>query len=506
MRKRLKTFLIVILILIVAAYAARGLLFEQAKKLIKQNLERNLPCKLAIGKIRAGLLYGLVLEDLEISFPHGFCGLGLDIQVAEAQVDYNLWQHIFDRQQEDVRNLRLIAPKINFSYLENKKDSQPVGPEGLKLGNRSVTVSTSKKKLDLQNFALTLEGGQIRFIQDSFTVSDLQGKIIFAEQGLYFRDLQAKVKDNQTDALQVDGELSENNLSLTTSLDHLKLGHADILTNLVLDLSRSADSDNKIRGTLKTYGSVFNNRPFPEMSSSFEIHDQKLRIFDFRLGDNYNLRGIVNLSVPVTADLSLNFYQAELNELLLRLTDAPQLQGEFNAKEQSQFSGLINGLIKITGNLQAPEVEGYLEAKDGHFGDLYFISADINIKGRFPKIIFEDSRIFREDDSFVMDGELDFSILEQQDFVELNFEPNKGMIWQGWDITRRREDQLRMSKGVAEDIKITFDTYMEVDQEDYEDNYTNEFGIEYKVFGDKLIKLRIKKDEGILGLERRMKF
>ncbi|GAH19046.1 unnamed protein product, partial [marine sediment metagenome] len=275
------------------------------------------------------------------------------------------------------------------------------------------------------------------------------------------------------------------------------------------------DKTQKICGTLKTYGSVLNKRPFPELNSSFEIQDAKLRILTFSLGDSYDLRGIVSLSRPFNVDLSLNFYQAAPSELISRFGWGAQ--GEPGFGEQPDFSGLINGLIKITGDINRPKVEGYLEAREGRIGGLSFVSADINIKGRYPRILIVDSRICREEDFFIVEGEMDFANLprlcaasgrglKQEDFLDIRIKADRGMLWQGWDITRRPENQVHMSKSIADDLKITFDSFMEDASEGFGGNYTNELGLEYKIFGDKLLKLRLRKAEGILGLERKIKF
>jgi hypothetical protein len=484
LRRKFVISLLLILTIALFAYVRREVLFQQAKNLIKQNLEKSLLCELSVGTIKTGLLYGLLLENLEISFPQGHFGLALEIKVDQAFVDYNLWQHVFTgRKYKDFHTLRLISPTINLSYA-------PVSERGERLPS---TINL------LRNLVFTLEDGQFSLGNNLPLIKNLQGRILLSQNGLIFEDIKASLKENSQNALNIYGELSEDRLCLTANLEHLKIEDFDVLSNLSLTLNKGfnvQDGTEKVSGTLKTYGSVINKRPFPELSSAFEIRDGRLRILGFSLGDNYNLRGIVNLSAPFDADLSLNFYQAVPSELI----------AQFSFPEQPDFSGLFNGLIKITGQLTQPKVEGYLEVNQGRIGDVSFVSADINIKGRYPKISIVDSRICREDDSFLVEAEMDFSELGQQDFLSLRFKPDKSILWQGWDITRRRENQVHISKNIADGVKVTFDTFMQDASEDYQDNYINELGLEYRIFGDKLLKLRLRKEEEILGLERRIKF
>ena len=204
---------------------------------------------------------------------------------------------------------------------------------------------------------------------------------------------------------------------------------------------------------------------------------------------------MIKLQPPISADLSLNFHQAAPDKLI----------AQFILPEQPGFSGLVNGLIKVSGELARPEVDGYLEVSQGHLGELDFISADINLKGNYPKVLIADSRICREEDSFIMEGEVDLSNLENKKFIDIEIKPDKGMLFQGWDITSQRDNQVHLSKSVDDDIKITFDTFLE-DNEISQDSYQNELGLEYRIAGDNLLKVRLKKDEGILGVEQRVKF
>lgn len=488
-KKRVVIILILISVLAIFAYVRKEIFFQQAKKLIKQNLERNLPCRISIGKIKSGLLQGLILEDLEIVFPET-SGFVISIRVDEARTDYNLWRDFFTKAEygrKDVRRLRLISPDLRLFYSAGKFEDS------------DFSQTQQKEGYILEDFTFTLEDGQISFGNyQKVLLKNLYGKVLLNQKGLYFQDIRATLKDN-LNKLKFYGEFSQDRLSLTANLEHLKIKNFDILTNLSLSCNKKFDLYNKapkISGSLKTYGSVLNSRPFPELNSSFEIQDNKLRILTFSLGDSYDLRGIVSLSAPNNCDLSLNFYQAAPHELIWL----------FSSKGEQDFAGLVNGLIKVTGELARPKVEGYLEVRDGYIGKLDFVSADINIKGRYPRILIVDSRVRREKGFFIMEGEIDFADLEGQDFLDIKFKADKGILWQGWDITRMRDNQVHMSKSITDEFKITFDAFMEDETRAYNDNYPNELGLEYRIFGDKLLKLRLRRQEEILGLERRIKF
>jgi hypothetical protein len=437
------TFIVILLILTLAvfAYVRKEIFYQKIQKLVEEDLKKYLPCEFSVEKIRAGLWHGLVLENVKISFPQNNIGLDLNIKIGKASV-----------------------PGQNLTSRE---------------------------------LVLILDNGQIFLGESVSLLRHLQGRLLLNQKGLYFQDIRATIQGNPRDTIKLHGQFAPEKLTATLNLEHLKINGFDILTNLALTMNKQASSlpdSAKVWGTLKSYGSVLNNRPFPELNSSFEIQDERLRIFSLTLGDNYDLRGIVDLN-SLQADLSLNFHQAAAHELVAQWSDEPN------------FSGLINGLIKITGELRQPKIEGYLETKQGHIGDLHFVSADINIKGEYPRIAITDSRICREEECFVMEGEIDFTnLLEERSFKDVRFKAERGILWQGWDISRRRDNQVHMSKSLDDDLKITFDTFVEEEAAGFGDNYINEIGLEYRIFGDKLLRVRLREEEGILGLERRIKF
>lgn len=454
LRRRL---LIVLLLSALAAfgYVRKEIFFQQAKKALQNNLGKSLSCRFSIGDIRIGRFHNLILEDLELAFPQGQ-NPALEIKVKEARVAYNLWEAIF-----------------------------------------STNLKTGK------DFVLLLQDGQISVNRRPW-LKNLQGRLIVRQNDLYFQNFRARVSGAPANKVKLYGQLVNDELSLTASLEHFKVNNYDLLTNLNLTLNKKSnprDKTFKISGALTTYGSVLNNRPLPELNSSFEIQDNKLSISTFSLGDNYDLRGVVNLNPPFEADLSLNFYQAAPSELVR----------QFNPELAANFSGLLNGLIKISGELAHPKVEGYLEAKHGRLGDVNFASADISIKGQYPQVSIVEARFLREEGSFLMEGEIDFSNLFKPDtagpaqgkgFADLKFKADKGIIWQGWDITRGRSSQLHAAKNISDNVKITFETSVDDEVKVNDNSKANELGLEY----GKIIKLRLKEDEEILGVEKRVRF
>lgn len=454
--RKLTIFVLLIAALCTFAYARREMFFQQAKKLIQQNLEKRFPCKVSIGSLRAGFVYGVIVEDLKLEFPKDS---SLTVQIDQAFLDYNLWSRVFKRARKPSSD-------------------------------------------EVKEIALNLQGGKLSIGGKEPILKELQGRIVLEDKVLYFQDITASLVNNPQETFKGYGELSQDHLSLTVALNHLKLGEFDILTNFSLDANRKSSSlseAGKIYGVFRSYGSVLNERPFPELSSFFEIKDKELHIFSFTLGDSYDLRGVANLEKPYKLDLSLNFYQAALNELVAHFT----LSGP------PDFSGLVNGFIRITGELPRPWVEGYIEAGKGHVGKLDFVSTEINLKGRYPRIELVDSHIWREETSFILEGGMDFSTQEigPVNFVDIDLIPDKSLVWQGWGVSRGAQDQFHASKNIADDIRITFDSLIETDnRSDFGSDYTNELGLEYNFHGDKAIKLRIRGDEEILGIERRMRF
>lgn len=490
-RKRFIILLLLIFALAISVYVRKEIFLQQAKRLIRQNLEKRLMCKFSLAEINPGVFGGLVLKDLEMIFLQS-SGLVFKLQVEEAIIDYSLREIFFSKKKKEVRSLRLISPTINIAYSKT-----PL--EGLVPFETKNLPRKDQPSFPQQDFLLFLENGEISIGKTRSLLKNLHGRLRLNKTGLYLEDIVASLGNSDEEDFKLYGQLTSSELDLTASFEHAKVGDFDILTNFSLNLSKAQslpERPAKIAGVFKTYGSVLNYQPYPELTSAFEIQGDELRILSFSLGDNYDLRGVVALEDPFIADLSLNFYQAPVADLAARFVPG----GKVN------FSGLINGLIRATGELKHLKLDGYLQAENGHLGKIEFVRAEINIRGRYPRILISDSRIQREQDVFFMEGEINLAELNQQDALDINLIADKGIVWQGWDITRSQEDQLHMSKDIPGDLKITFDAFMQDRIISYTAIDRNELSLEYKIFGDKLLKLRLKKDEGILGFERRVKF
>lgn len=430
---------------------------RQVNKWVKYKLEKELPCKISIGAVHPHLRYGVSLEDVKIDIPCG-ANLAFNIDIDRAFLKYNLWEALLFNRKKDIHKTA-------------------------------------------EELTIFLERGQVSLKDTAYALKNLRGKLVLNQDGLCFQDMQGSLNGIPGQSLAFSGQLTRQQFSSTFHFNHFKINGFDILTNLVVTLNKTTDIQDrvpKLCAILKTYGTVIDNHPFPELNASLQMRDKRLRVLSFSLGENYDLRGIVNLETPYDADLSLNFHQARPNELIALLL----FSGDSRPPD---FSGVINGLIKISGPLERPNVEGYLEAKQGHIGELDFLWANVNIKGRYPRVLIRDSRICREEGSFIIEGEMDLSELKKQNF-NINIEPDKGIFWQGWDVTRKRANQVHVSKNIADDFKVTFDSFMKNQTISAQDDSKNELALEYKMQGNQLLKLRIRGEEEIVGIERRTKF
>ncbi|MFH1046328.1 MAG: hypothetical protein V1727_05115 [Candidatus Omnitrophota bacterium] len=488
MRKRLSVVFSAVLALAIAAfliYSRREAFLAKATALIEERLQKNLQCQLSIKQLSPNILSDVAMKDLTMSFTQA-SGLTFNLKVKEARLDYSLQQLLFSNPQE-MMMLRLIGPSLSISYQPQQAEQAP----SVEMAAPCLNLAG----LELGNLVFLLEDGEISLNGAPAFLKNVQGRMLLQKDSFYFKDIKASLLNNPANSLKVYGEFTKDEVFITAQLEHLQLKDFDIITNVSFTLNKKVpigEQEELLSGNLKSYGSVLNNRPFPEVNAAFELKESALRILTCTIGEEYDLRGIVTLKPQVLADLSLSLFQAAPHELV----------AQFLYPERPDFSGLTNGLVKISGPLNALTYDGYLEVTNGHMGELKFVSANINIKGQYPKIYFVDSRFSREEDSLIMNGEID---LTKPENFSLVFGLDQGIYWQGWDINRNY-DTVRMTRDIAEDVKVSFDTSIDENSSGYEDVYTNELGVAYKVFGDQALKLRIKKDEGILGIERRIKF
>lgn len=190
-------------------------------------------------------------------------------------------------------------------------------------------------------------------------------------------------QDKITNRLKFEGE----GVFLSSQLERLKIGSADLTTNIETSLYAERDDGGKIdkvRGLVWTRYTLFNRKPFKELAGSFIIEDGKL-IFDRLNWAELNFSGWLDLLGPFNLDITVEITDMDLNDLSLLLG--------LKLDEAVSLSGLVSGKVRLSGYFKRLQIRGSLRSAEAQVGDFSFRNAAINFRGQYPVVDIDNSDI-----------------------------------------------------------------------------------------------------------------
>lgn len=285
--------------------------------------------------------------------------------------------------------------------------------------------------------------------------------------------------------------------ALALKLNHLRFDELDVTTELSLEggLVKKEDGTGLIAGEISTKNSIIDYKPFKELLGSYLIEEGILKIPSLALGDSYRLTGAVELTRPFLADLTIWIDGADMMDLLVFCKDI----------KEDALSGRIEGEFRVKGPLASPQVMGRCLVKDGNFGDLEYGSMWVDLEGKGRVIAIKDSKIYQKEGFLTMEGEIDLARANVCEGVKI-ISCEERVVWRGWDITKPWDSlELKMGKTVGEDFRINFKTYLK-DELSAQATSRDEVALEYKLNDSESIKIHLREDEEVLGVEHKFKF
>ena len=174
------------------------------------------------------------------------------------------------------------------------------------------------------------------------------------------------------------------------------------------------------------------------------------------------------------------------------------------SRKKRDMGGKFSGSIKINGPIDAPNLKGALRARKGNIENFVeYETINVNLDGRYPVIFFSNSEILSKDGyRYTLEGRVDFSRVNILKEAKLVSEKGK-IVWGGWMVAKEKEEsRLEVRKEISNGLSVGFKT--PVGEEETEDK--NEVEIEYKIKKRESIKVKLKEDEGFIGVEHKEKF
>jgi hypothetical protein len=377
----------------------------------------------------------------------------------------------------------------------------------------SATVNVSGKydfpnvEADLNIFGLLtasfsnfikIEDGKVLFdnliIQDQYLA---QGEIDTKKREALF-----KVKSEDKEKIcftltSIDNNLSEGLLEI----NHLKFRETDIDGSFAADVALKRNKSGIIDGIktdLRTNTLIIDYQPAVDIYGVFFIKDDKLIIDHLKMGENLKISGWVNLSEPKDMDMNID---------LINL-DPAVLKNYAFAPANLGFDAISNCSIEIKGELPNPYVKIHFVADKGSTDEIEFESIKVTLDGEYPLLYFRDSRINRKVGHLVVTGKMDFRKLKSGGLFDdmIIKSDRETIVWEGWDITKKKmDDEITLRRSVNDDISVFYKSYLK-DETKAEEKSRDTIELEYEIFDNRSLKMKLNEEEEFFGLENKIKF
>ncbi|MDP2921778.1 MAG: hypothetical protein Q8O12_05390 [Candidatus Omnitrophota bacterium] len=281
-------------------------------------------------------------------------------------------------------------------------------------------------------------------------------------------------------------------------IDNLDIKGAALSGNIIL---KAKVLKNKgLFGKLDSANMTLNSKALPDLKIFFKLTGGTVRIYSLRFGKSYCLSGTVGLKRPFETDIYFEILRANLRDIAIVT----------NAKKPDVVTGVMNGLLKITGPLDNLQSSGFIGGRQGKIGPIWYDSAEIKIEGRGPIINIVESRIKQEKATFTLEGYVDLRTIASSDpmrYLKMKSDM-KTIVWDGWDIEKDGADSMKMVKGIGDNMSVGFKTFAREELPPYQKrDKEDEMSVEYKLDGENhAFQMKLKENEEFFGVEHKRKF
>ncbi len=412
-------------------------------------------------------------EDLKI--PNGFIfigpkGINFYILASYKMFDFNL-EGLFSRQGL----LWLDSPSLNIKtfgvYFPNQ-------------GNFNGRVIFRQRLYPL-SFAVTTS--------PSIVIRDITIDGLKIKGPLKLKDVNNITSSWQFNSgrLNLQGELSFQNhpqkAKLYLKLDKTNILGIELLTNIACQYLKF---DKTLE--LKTVGSVVNAKPFPELVIRLKFLSSGISIENLKYQAGFTLTGFWHYGGGL--NLRGEFDNFSLSELLYIFF--PQYQRVLS------LAG-INGRLLYFTFQNSRFTELYWEIPSGKIGDINFTTGRLHLIGNTSVLEFVNSQLVVNDTPYALEGNVDFSQFPSRDMWKdvylVSVSPT--VAWRKFGLERDIEgNRISLGTKLSDIVRLDYN----VEFSDEGDYNKNEVSLEIK--GTPNLKLRLRGNEEIMGVEKKVEF
>jgi hypothetical protein len=264
---------------------------------------------------------------------------------------------------------------------------------------------------------------------DAATVCTFKGQADFINKDIQL-EIAFKEKERIINSFKVVGDT----VYLNSQIEHIKINQADLSTNIESSFYIEKDAAGKARnlkGLVWTRYSLLNYKPYKEVAGSFPFKDGWLTIEKLTWAE-MDVSGQLNLKPPFDLDLAIEITDMDIDEL------APLVGIK---TEQLFLSGLVSGRLRLSGRINAMQLNGQLRSKVGQIEDFVYRDANINFTGRYPALDIVDSSI-SDERGYIYTLVGKFNLNEINDFTSSQHQINVSPFSDAKAWTIRRKEVL----------------------------------------------------------------
>ena len=309
-------------------------------------------------------------------------------------------------------------------------------------------------------------------------------------------------------------DFKTRNVYIKAGLNHAYFRGMDIAGDITISgryqLFDEAGGRLSFEGEITAEKTIINQRPFDDARMVFKIENDTLQIRRIYLGKKISAFGRIDLKNPAhPLDIVITADNVNITQLLMNLR-APDIK---------ILSGILNAKIILHGPCALPYTKCRLDIRRGNLGNILFKSMSAALSGHGTLLKIEDSRINTQNGHLTMIGDFDLANIGKRNIFEdvQVLTDDNNVFLDGWDIIKHNErttirsksgnGKVEAVKNVSDDINVGFRTYVENgDANPDPRNRASELELEYKMFKNGAVKMKLGDEGEFVGVEHREEF
>ena len=258
--------------------------------------------------------------------------------------------------------------------------------------------------------------------------------------------------DRERRRIEIRSNVSRLKFETHFELDHVSVANLDwvISAKLTLEALRRTSRRQALRyrASVETDYLVIETEPLEGFGGNFELSAEGLENIDLHWGGVFHLGGRVLFkgTEPRT-------------DLVLRVDEFPlaSIQDFAGRPLPQNLSGNLEGKLKLRGELNRPDVEGYFTIEEGTLDKLDFDQAIFQFQGFPPYLKLYDSKILRGRNTFKLTGAINLALGNVFHGIRIKG-PDHLVIWKGMSVGwKPGESAVEGEKSLSSQVAVGFE-------------------------------------------------